>query len=330
MELGDVTAEQVESELESFLKKYTDLLANKDAMYFLTALKVIQSQKSSGLGKTLAPISKRKFYDGDVEEAISESFVAARRKTKEGVKQFFEDKEKNQDKISKDYYSSKLRGNYVQLDNIDYSTMKFPTSEIAEKDFIKCSLETINEQELEGIIGGIKQTTDTNNHRFPIKVNGAYRVKNLNKLEKEFQKINQDRDNTSFYYHGTSYKSSQKILGSSGKFKVFRAEKDISTGRMLGDGIYLANMASKAAQYSSASFARHGQGVLFICEASLGKVVHTKEKDTQISRRIWSNNEGNMDTMYIPKPHVDNDEWCVKDAEGVIPRILIDINKNRD
>lgn len=102
------------------------------------------------------------------------------------------------------------------------------------------------------------------------------------------------------------------ILGHSGQFKVGKAK----VGRMLGDGIYLADKASKSAQYiSDGGFTHHGaQGSLMVVEASLGGVVNGVK---------CKNDPG--DTVYAG-PKTDsllNNEWCIRDPQAVLPRYLV-------
>lgn len=103
------------------------------------------------------------------------------------------------------------------------------------------------------------------------------------------------------------------ILGHSGAFKVVKAK----VGRMLGDGIYLADKASKSAQYiSDAGYSRSGiKGSLMVVEAVTG--------DT-LSQRT---NQGyNHDTVFAGTQHgLLNSEWCVHDPNAVIPRYLVEM-----
>jgi len=70
------------------------------------------------------------------------------------------------------------------------------------------------------------------------KVHGIYRVKRIDSEDK-FQKINDKIDNFGFYYHGTSFNTSQKILGQTGGFKVFKSQDSdkIKSDSMLGYGM---------------------------------------------------------------------------------------------
>lgn len=191
---------------------------------------------------------------------------------------------------------------------------------------LKASVETVKGAEKKDIEKRIHESHDTANHRFKTKVNNVFRIKKL-PIEEKFRQIDQERDNTGFYYHGTSYRSSQLIVGKSGQFKVTR---QVNAGRMLGDGVYLASESSKSVQYASRSYGRNNaSGVLFICEASLGKVKASKYKDETYNRKLL-NKDPETDTLFMDRPYVLNPEWAVKQAEAVIPRYWIDVERKRD
>lgn len=209
----------------------------------------------------------------------------------------------------------------------DENVMKEKALDVKKiKGKVKASMETVGQTERQKIEGQIQSTHDKVNHRFKTIVHNAFRIKNL-PIEKEFQQIDKERNNTGFYYHGTSYRSSQLIVGKSGQFKVTR---QVNAGRMLGDGVYLASESSKSVQYASSSYGRNNaSGVLFICEASLGKVKESRYKDETYNRRML-NKDPETDTLFMGKPHVLNPEWSVKKPEAVIPRYWIDVERKRN
>lgn len=228
-------------------------------------------------------------------------------------------REKAEKKVQNNPYDILLSG--------DENTMKEKALDVKEiKGKVKASLETVEQTERQKIEGHIQRTHDKINHRFKTIVHNVFRIKNL-PIEKEFQQIDKERNNTDFYYHGTSYKTSQLIIGKSGQFKV---PKEINAGRMLGDGVYLASESSKSVQYASNSYGRDdARGVLFVCKASLGKVKETTVRSSRVNRRLL-NDDDNVDTLYMGRPHVLNPEWSVKKPEAVIPRLWIDIERKNN
>lgn len=193
---------------------------------------------------------------------------------------------------------------------------------------IKSVISTVNPQKLEEIKTKIKQDHDKKNHgSFAIAVHNVYEVKNL-PIEEEFQRINQERDNTGLYYHGTDYDRARLILGESGQFKVFKSPDKVKAGRMLGDGVYLAAHSSKSAQYISSSFGRgQDSGILFLCEASLGRVKESFTPGHQHNQKYFD--RGEADTIYMTRPLVKNPEWCVADPKAVAIRYVVDIERYR-
>ncbi|WAB25175.1 hypothetical protein M3_0224 [Lysinibacillus phage vB_LfM_LysYB1] len=216
--------------------------------------------------------------------------------------------------------------NYLQAfqSNTDAETLDFPDHKDI-RDKVKASLESVEGTERTKVEQKIEATHDMNEHRsFKTKVHGVYRIKNL-PYEDEFQKIDKDRNNTDFYYHGTGYSASQKIIGESGQFVVTKT--NVKAGRMLGDGVYLANNSSKSMQYASNDFSRStgARGVLYVCKASLGKVVESKTAGSSHNGPLL--NRKDVDTVFMDRPYVRNPEWAVKEEKAVIPRLWIDVER---
>lgn len=228
-------------------------------------------------------------------------------------------REKAEKKVQDNPYDILLSG--------DENVMKEKALDVKKiKGKVKASLETVGQTERQKIEGHIQRTHDKVNHRFKTIVHNVFHIKNL-PIEKEFQQIDKERNNTDFYYHGTAYKKSQLIIGKSGQFKV---PKEINAGRMLGDGVYLASDSSKSVQYASKSYGRSdARGVLFLCKASLGKVKESTVQSSTTNRRLL-NQDDNVDTLYMGRPHVLNPEWAVKKPEAVIPRLWIDVERKNN
>jgi hypothetical protein len=209
----------------------------------------------------------------------------------------------------------------------DPTKLEFPEYDDI-KHYAKCSLDKVPDAELKKIESRIHATHDNVNHRsFKTKVNGAYRIKNL-PFEEEFKKIDAARNNTGFYYHGTDFKATQLILGQSGQF-VVKPRAEAKAGRMLGDGVYLAEQSSKSMQYVGGQYVPGGvssaRGVLFVCKASLGKVVESTKRGYEFNQPLLNKKEN--DTLAMLRPHVINPEWAVKEEKAVMPRLWIDVER---
>ena len=181
---------------------------------------------------------------------------------------------------------------------------------------IKCVVSSIAKSESKQIIDKINKDWDLSVHRgMKPKILGVYKISDLT-VEQDFNRLKSKRGNQSqMFYHGTGSLATVLILGKSGQFKVGKAK----VGRMLGNGIYLADTSSKSAQYiSDEGFTRKkSEGSLMICEASLGRIVDDpRDKTGDTVAAVKSNRKWN---------HLKNNEWCVRNPKAVLPRYLVHI-----
>lgn len=263
------------------------------------------------------PMTPEEVYGDNLEKAMK-VHVGAMRKATDKQKETYRAK----------YKDSKSLVNYAaQLKNgADPTKLEFPDAEKV-KDVIKTTLMAAPDDEAQKVAARVAQTHDNRGHKdFKTVVHGVYRVKRIASEEK-FQKINDDINNTGFYYHGTSFGTAQKILGETGGFKVFTPKDKgmIKAGSMLGYGIYLASQSSKSMQYVGDGFRAGSRGVLFVCKASIGNAVHTTGRGAHINQPIM--NDPKTDSVWMDKPHVVNPEWAVKRAEQAVPRLWIDAER---
>jgi len=194
-----------------------------------------------------------------------------------------------------------------------------------ENNEIKCKVSSAPAAVVKKITDDIAKDWDKKNHgHMKYRIKGVYEVSGL-ALEKDFQAIKQKSAKYAgkkvggkdcggdLYYHGTGAMATSLILGHSGAFKVVKAK----VGRMLGDGIYLADKSSKSAQYiSDAGYSRSGiKGSLMVVEAVTGDTL------SQRTSRGYDH-----DTVFAGTQHgLLNSEWCVHDPNAVIPRYLIEM-----
>lgn len=201
----------------------------------------------------------------------------------------------------------------------------------AENNEVKCKVSSVSQKVYDQISRNIASDWDKKNHgRMKYKIKGIYEVSGL-QAESDFNAIknsHKGKQNKSMsvtghtknqtsdlFYHGTGAMATSLILGHSGGFKVGKAK----VGRMLGDGIYLADKSSKSAQYiSDSGYSRAGiHGSLMVVEASLGSVTGRND------RRNWDG----YDTVFAgtSNDHVLNNEWCVHNPKAIIPRYLVEM-----
>ncbi|MNW28242.1 Poly(ADP-ribose) polymerase catalytic domain protein [compost metagenome] len=223
--------------------------------------------------------------------------------------------ERNSKALGIDYVAEVLGGS-------DGKDLYFPEHKDARKS-LRASLGKMGDKEAKKVADRIHASHDTVNHRgFKTQINGVYEIKNL-PIEKSFNDIDKARNNTNFYYHGTGYSAAQKIVGGSGQFVVTKT--NVKAGRMLGDGVYLANNSSKSMQYASDDYSRNtgSRGVLYLCKASLGKVTQSRVRGSDYNTKLLKRQD--IDTVFMDRPDVLNPEWSVKEEKAVIPKLWIDV-----
>lgn len=228
-------------------------------------------------------------------------------------------------KSAKDVLMDKFSERKAFLDAYGGVTAVQGVSHYAENNEIKCKISKASPQKAKSIIDGIAADWDRQSHgNMKYHIKGVYEVSGL-AVEKQFEDIKKKNAQYSgtkvggkdcgsdMFYHGTGSMATSLILGHSGEFKLVKAK----VGRMLGDGIYLADKSSKSAQYiGDAGYSRSGiAGSLMVVEASIGKT---------LSKRT-SNGTG-YDSVFAGKQHgLLNSEWCVHDPHAVIPRYLVEM-----
>lgn len=197
------------------------------------------------------------------------------------------------------------------------------TTNYAENNEIRCKISKASDAKAQEITDNIAKDWDNSSHgHMKYKIKGVYQVSGL-EVEKDFDQIksknsrySQDKSggktcSSDMFYHGTGSMATSLILGHSGQFKLVKAK----VGRMLGDGIYLADKSSKSAQYiGDAGYSRSGiEGSLMVVEASLGNTLNQR-----------TSNGNGYDSVFAGKQHgLLNNEWCVHDPKAVIPRYLV-------
>lgn len=206
--------------------------------------------------------------------------------------------------------------------------------EYSENNEIHCKISKADSVKAKEIINNIAKDWDRKNHGgMKYSVKGVYEITDL-AVEEDFNNIKSKNSKFSketsggkncksdMFYHGTGSVATSLILGHSGQFKIVNAK----VGRMLGNGIYLADKSSKSAQYiSDDGFSRHGiSGSLMVVEASLGDTI------SAVSTGKFSNNGydwGSHDSVFGGKKEYNllNNEWCVHDPKAVIPRYLVEM-----
>lgn len=196
-------------------------------------------------------------------------------------------------------------------------------SQYSENNEIRCKVSKVDNKKAKEITDKIAADWDRQSHgRMKYNIKGVFEVSGL-AVEKDFDKIKKQHSQylgvksggkdcgSDLFYHGTGSMATSLILGHSGEFKIVKAK----VGRMLGDGIYLADKSSKSAQYiGDSGYSRSGiSGSLMVVEASLGNTLQTR---TYLSNKY--------DTIFAGKSNgLLNNEWCVHDTHAVIPRYLV-------
>ena len=164
-----------------------------------------------------------------------------------------------------------------------------------------------------------KKSWDFKNHNtFSGKINNVFRIKNSGEVEAKYNEAVKKYGNVrKNLYHGTDHFAARSI--SSNGYIIPRNAK---AGRMMGDGIYLADNSSKSAQYLGTKFSRNtGNGIMFVNDAAMGTVGDWTGRSGQGSNS-WTDN-----TVFAKKNWgVLNNEWAVKDVNAVLPRYWLDVD----
>ena len=219
-----------------------------------------------------------------------------------------------------------------RTDKLAEALSKYTTG-YAEDNEIKTKISTVSKEEFESISQQIAGDWDQNQHgSMKYKIHGIYKVEDM-PVEDEFNEWVESNEqyadedaggkncHIDTFYHGTDATATAKILGHSGQFKVGAAK----AGRLLGDGVYLADKSSKSAQYiNPIGFTREsGRGTLMVCEASLGYCLWDPEVE-DISELAELPEEEGCHSMGVTS-YTHNPEWCVYDPTAVKPKYLIDL-----
>lgn len=226
-------------------------------------------------------------------------------------------------KNAKDVLMDKYAERQAILDAYGGVTAVGTGSQYSENNEIKCKVSKVSDKKAKEITDKIASDWDRQSHgHMKYRIKGVYEVSGL-AIEKDFDKIKKQHSQYSgvksggkdcgsdFFYHGTGSMATSLILGHSGEFKIVKAK----VGRMLGDGIYLADKSSKSAQYiGDAGYSRSGiSGSLMVVEASLGDTLHRRTSQGYSHDTVFA---GKTDGLL-------NNEWCVHDTHAVIPRYLV-------
>lgn len=192
------------------------------------------------------------------------------------------------------------------------------------------ALSTVSSAETSEQIDRIRSTWDKKEHGgFTSKVHNVFRITANKELNAKFDKLASEKGNVvNNQFHGTHHLAARDIA--SGGYKVIPS-RDAKTGRMLGDGIYTSDCASKVIQYIGDRFGRGDMnGVLFLNKVVFGKQAKGTSKDT------WSKKD--VDSVYGVKgartqmnnghyTTLVNDEYVVKDPAAILPMYWIDIDR---
>ena len=152
-------------------------------------------------------------------------------------------------------------------------------------------------------------------------------------------------------YHGTDLDVTGKVIG--GDYKIIPATS-AKAGRMLGDGIYVADKTSKSIQYISKSgFSRstRERGTLFVNKVAMGQTIESrnltfshidakgnimnKQIHAQLAQQYYPNSGnkrintqyGRKNTSGVRHYSLVNDEWSASHVDQVLPEILIDVQR---
>jgi hypothetical protein len=159
---------------------------------------------------------------------------------------------------------------------------------------------------------------------------GVYKINNSTNRERFDQIAAKTGEKPVSLFHGTNRSGACGITCVDGKFS-WTVSGAKTAGRMLGDGVYLADLVGKSAGYFGQWGSGYGkEGCLLICDALLGKeYVSSSHADARSHNKV-----GSVDTVSMQAGTSMNgsgssslraDEWCVNKADRVSPVYIVDM-----
>lgn len=222
-----------------------------------------------------------------------------------------------------DYSMELLKKNGVPLpEKVTIVKPKFKTPDLI-------ALSSVSAQEKQDQIDSIKNSHDPIAHgKFTTEVNNVFYVKNSGKTEAAYRKaIDTYGQNTEMrgMIHATSVVAGPLI--SSGGYRAS------STG-MLGQGVYVTNISSKAAAYLAGganTFSHNGiqDGTMLVNRTLMGKQGTYQNNDHNRHNVKFDSIFGKKGTKSPVSGSMilKNDEWVVRDTNAVLPVYYIDVTR---
>lgn len=227
--------------------------------------------------------------------------------------------------------------------------------QLREETFAKvhCSLKSADASQRDSIETRVKhdwdkEKRDVNGKRLyghiTCKFNGVYQIRN-SAAEEVFQKTIQNMPKTPptnvhgnsyetkvvSMFHGTDFRGACGIVGVDGKFRAPTSAAEAAkngqkyAGGMLGQGVYLADLAGKSAGYFGNWGSGYNQhGALLICNAVLGDHLTAPDSISVRDRMDVDSVSMKAGTNTGGFRRLRADEWCVRKPEYVSPQFIVD------
>ncbi|MBI9086814.1 MAG: hypothetical protein JEZ11_24670 [Desulfobacterales bacterium] len=192
-------------------------------------------------------------------------------------------------------------------------------NDAADKAGVKAVMRSVDDRTFKMVERKMIKSFDKTTHGgFGIKVHGVYQVGGMDVYDKHKKNLDA-QGNAKFMYHGTDFSAASSIVKTG-----FTIPKNAKAGRMLGNGVYVTPVSSKAAQYlHSGGFTRsHGsRGVMFVNKCVLGNQMNS---GGNFNRGAGS---GGYNSIYVGKGQhgIQNEEHCIKDPNSVLPTFWCDV-----
>lgn len=171
-------------------------------------------------------------------------------------------------RTSSDLYDSRIKAANSDTSNVDDSDVY--------NDVFNVHLKEADNEIFNKLNKLFTSTVDRNHSSKHLKMKTVYTIDNPDAKNKEFDEISSSLGNVTQLWHGSSSGNILSILREGLYCPPLNAKNFQTSGRMVGDGIYLADVSTKALNYSQGYWhgSRNNRCFMFLVEAVMGNVFY--------------------------------------------------------
>ncbi len=214
---------------------------------------------------------------------------------------------------------NKMANQIIRKKNKKPGKAKNFADDAGDKAGVKATLISADDKTFKMVERKMQKTFDRSTHGgFGIKVHGVYQVGGMDVYDKHKKNL-EEKGNSKFMYHGTDFAAASNIVKTG-----FLVPKNAKAGRMLGNGVYVTPVSSKAAQYLHDGYnvsRSHGnRGILFVNKCVMGKQFSSPT-------RVYQRDTPGYDSIFVGKGQhgIMNEEHAIRDPNSVLPTFWVDV-----